>query len=280
MITFKRAAAISGVLASLSAQPALAASFSITLTYAAVNTLSVSQTAIIEAAADYWESAITDYKPGVTLSGITVNVQTVTVDGKGKGLAAAATTATSVRGGTRYATAGVMLFDEADLVSLENKGKLDDVALHELAHAIGFGTLWDDNGLYDASTGVVNTATSGQYTGAAALAAYQSEYDPTATFVPVEKNGGAGTADAHWDETWMGGAAALLTGYLSLAASAAEPYVTQTTIASFEDLGYLVALEKATSTPVAPPAVPLPPAGALLLASFGAIGVLRRRSKR
>ena len=80
--------------------------------------------------------------------------------------------------------------------------------------------------------------------GAAALAAYQSEYDPAATFVPVDIVSGVGTRDSHWSENWAGGAPALMTGFLN-----APTYVTQTTIASFEDLGYQVALARATSSP-------------------------------
>lgn len=36
-------------------------------------------------------------------------------------------------------TAGVMLFDTADVEILENTGNFDTVVLHEMAHVIGFG---------------------------------------------------------------------------------------------------------------------------------------------
>jgi len=76
---------------------------------------------------------------------------------------------------------------------------------HEIGHALGIGTLWEDNEVYndgDGGTGNRTLAggTPGQYMGAAALAAYQVEFDLTATFVPVELDGGPGTANGHWNE--------------------------------------------------------------------------------
>jgi hypothetical protein len=278
MLNFKFIAAAAGVLTAVIALPANAAGFSITLNY--VNAFTATQTSIIDAAANYWETAIVDYKAGVTLNGITLDVQTIVNDGVNGGLAAAGPTATALRAGTVYATQGVLLFDIADVGPLESKGKLIDVAVHEMAHALGLGTLWELNGLYDPSTGEVGTSTSGEYTGAAALAVYQSEYDPAATFVPVEKQFGTGTADAHWDESWAGGSAALMTGRLALGASSPPSYITETTIAAFDDLGYQVALTAAMATadiPIA--AVPAPPAALLLIASVGAFGAVRRRRR-
>ena len=41
---------------------------------------------------------------------------------------------------------------------------------------------------------------AGQYTGAAALDAFKLEFNQLeATFVPVELDGGAGTANGHWN---------------------------------------------------------------------------------
>ena len=151
-----------------------------------------------------------------------------------------------------------MTFDSADLASLESSGSLEDVILHEMAHVLGFGTLWELNSLY--------TPDSGEYTGAFGLAAYQAEFNqPGATFVPIELGGGAGTAGGHWDEI-DGGAGLtgitdgsgndmrdeLMTGWLN-----PNPFISNTTRMSFMDLGYTVS------------AVPVPAAVWLFISGFG-----------
>ena len=52
--------------------------------------------------------------------------------------------------------------------------------------------------------------------------------------IPVEQDGGSGTAGSHWDEeTFVN---ELLTGYLD----DGRNYLTEMSIASFADLGYVV----------------------------------------
>jgi len=80
------------------------------------------------------------------------------------------------------------------------------VIIHEIGHALGIGTLWELNEVYndgnpDTSSGrTLQGGIPGQYVGAHALAAYQAEFDPGATFIPVELDGGDGTAHGHWNE--------------------------------------------------------------------------------
>lgn len=127
---------------------------------------------------------------------------------------------------------------------------------HEIGHALGIGTLWEDNGLY--TDGVVNpnregSGSPGQFNGPAALAAFQAEFDPGASFVPVELNGSGGTAHGHWNEAdsaLFGDAGSaiiaisgpgtglsmddeLMTGSLS-----SPNWISNTTIASLYDLGF------------------------------------------
>lgn len=84
-------------------------------------------------------------------------------------------------------------------------GPLDPIVVrHEIGHALGIGTLWEDNEVYnDGNAGTGNRTlaggTPGQYTGANALAAYQDEFDTGATFIPIELDGGGGTAHGHWN---------------------------------------------------------------------------------
>ncbi|QTN32834.1 hypothetical protein HZ994_11000 [Akkermansiaceae bacterium] len=75
---------------------------------------------------------------------------------------------------------------------------------HEIGHALGIGTLWEDNEVYNDGIGgnhnrTATVGTPGQYIGANGLSIYQSEFDPTAAFIPIERDGGPGTADGHWN---------------------------------------------------------------------------------
>lgn len=192
------------------------------------------------AAESFWESVITGYQAGISITGLTIDASVSAIDGAGGILGQAGPTFGTNQGGYLLVTEGVMQFDVADVAGLVSGGAMTEVIMHEMAHVIGFGTVWDYNGLYN---------TPGQYTGAAGLAMYQAEFNkPGATFVPVELGGGPGTAGGHWNEV-DGGAGAtgitdgfgrdmgneLMTGWLN-----SPTFVSMTTIASFEDLGYTV----------------------------------------
>lgn len=218
-----RILALAAILNFFAATTASAFSLDINLTG-----FTTSQEAIITQAENYWESVITGYQTGITgISAISIDASSTYIDGSGGILGQAGPTWGFFEGGYLFASDGIMDFDSADISALEAAGTLYDVIVHELAHIIGFGTLWTYNGVYVDDTG--------EYTGAAALAAYQAEFDPTATFVPVELDGGDGTANAHWDESIDPNE--LMTGWLN-----SPTYVSNTTIASFIDIGYTVNL--------------------------------------
>jgi hypothetical protein len=186
------------------------------------------------------------------------------------------------QGGYVLATQGVMQFDLADLAALEVNGVLLTVITHEMAHVMGFGTLWEYNSVY------VNG--SGQYTGANALAAYQAEFDPSATFVPVELGGGPGTANGHWDEVDGGVVGGddgltgitnswgddmgfeLMTGWLN--STGDQPaFISNTTVQSFVDIGYTVSVSL-------PASVPEPATVWLLGIGLAGISLSTRRRRR
>ncbi len=197
------------VLNFLAVSSAFAFSFGINLTFDSSYT--TSQQGIFNNAANYWESVITGYQPGYTgVDGISIDVGTISAaesDGAYGLLGKGGWTTYHAEGGGQYFTeTGMMEYDVPDITLLENAGSLYDVAVHEIAHVLGFGTWWNYNDV-DYVDG------SGQYFGAAALAAYQAEFDPSATFVPVELDGSDGTKDGHWDESI--GANELMTGWMN-----------------------------------------------------------------
>ena len=224
------------------------AAFSIQLNYLTPPT--PGEQAAFDQAKATWESVITDYKPLVTLTGITINASFPYIDGTGMTLGQAGPTALTLQRGSIYATAGKMEFDSADAESLVAAGKFSQVVLHEMGHVLGIGTLWKSNHLY--------VADSGEYTGVAGLQAYNTEFDQSAAFVPVELGGSSGTANGHWDEVDGGGANTgivsnithrdmryeLMTGWLN-----SPTFMSTLTRASMIDLGYQAVLpEPATLT--------------------------------
>ncbi len=241
-----------------------AATFDINLNF--TGGLTASQQTIFSQAESYWESVITGYMPNITLSSLDIDAAGTNIDGSGGILGSAGPNTITTQAGFILATSGSMEFDTADLANLESNGQLYDVIRHEIAHVIGFGTLWTQNHLYTNGTG--------QYTGAAGLAAWRNEFDATAAYVPVELGGGGGTANGHWNEVDQGSGLTgitdalnrdmryeLMTGWLN-----SPVFVSNTTLMSFEDLGYTV--------------VPLP--GTIVLLGAGLLwfmGIRKRRNR-
>ena len=236
--------------------PAFAYSFGLDLTFDSSYT--ASQQVIFNNAAGYWESVITGYQPGSTgVDGVSIHVGTISAaDSDGEyGLLGWGGWDTYVTEevGQYFTATGSMEYDVPDIARLESENTLFSVAVHEIAHVLGFGTFWE----YDSD--INYTDGSGEYYGAAALAAYRAEFDPLAAFVPVELEGGDGTANGHWDESI--GKHELMTGWID-----APTFTSNTTLASFVDLGYTIS------------AVPLP-AAAWLFGSglLGLVGWSRRK---
>jgi len=136
---------------------------------------------------------------------------------------------------------GLMRFDEADIEAIEAEGLLSDVIVHEMGHILGFGTVWVDLGLLaDPTSG---GGTDPHFTGQQALTAFNSVggagYTASAK-VPVEDTGGPGTPDSHWRESVFGNE--LMTGFVD-----PQNPLSRVTVASLDDLGYLVNLSGADS---------------------------------
>jgi len=165
-------------------------------------------------AATYWEGFITGYRDGVTRSYVW-EVDSFSEASMG-GLVLLGSAGprdlffSDVVGDANTSNGRFILAGNgfAEFNTHPDAGALNPLTIrHELGHSLGIGTLWEDNEVY--SDGVVGNSnrtlaggTAGEYVGAAGLSAFRSEFSlPAATFVPVELDGGGGTAHGHWNET-------------------------------------------------------------------------------
>lgn len=197
--------------------------------------LTPSQQAIFAQAEQIWEQIIIGDLPDVgPIDDVLIVASGVNIDGVNGTLGQAGPT--DLRDdGSFLPYAGVMEFDTADLAALEASGQLLDVILHEMAHVLGFGTIWDLKGvLADAGTN------DPRYTGAQATAEYNTIFSQNGTSIPVENTGGPGTADAHWRESVFDNE--LMTGYLDPGVN--NP-ISRVTVAQWADLGYEVNINNA-----------------------------------
>ncbi|MEM7682607.1 MAG: hypothetical protein AAF288_11680 [Planctomycetota bacterium] len=147
-----------------------------------------------ESAIDYWAAQITGYAgytPGDLPILFTVNFEFEVGDPLGVVAFASGGGPRTLVTGQRIPTNGSMTIDSTDIDFLADTFLLEPVIRHELGHILGMDPQWWGlNGHY--------TRGSGRYLGPEAIAAYQAEYDPTATFVPVQLVEPG--PEAHWPE--------------------------------------------------------------------------------
>ena len=192
-------------------------------------------------AADYFTTVITGdigntmlYR-GKIVDDVYITAEVKNIDGAGGILGQAGPLA--IRTANELTVAGMMEFDVADAATYLAEGLWQAIVTHEMMHVLGFGTLWN----YGA-----NPLQSGeQYTGAAGLAAYrEATGNPSAAFIPVETDGGSGTAFGHWDETALNNE--LMTGFINTdnnPATTNDNYLSEFSVMSLADLGYQVAYQ-------------------------------------
>ncbi|MGF1499748.1 MAG: proprotein convertase P-domain-containing protein [Elainellaceae cyanobacterium] len=195
--------------------------------------LSPRQQIAFASAAQRWSEIITgDLTPamldGEQIDDVLIEAQGINIDGPDRILGQAGPT--FLRPVSNLPIKGIMSFDSADLDRLEADDSLEDVILHEMAHVLGFGTLWSRMNLI-VGAGTVNPT----FVGNNAMREYAALTDRTVpTPVPVANTGGPGTRDGHWREVVFGNE--LLTGFIS---GFFRP-ISRTSVAAFEDMGYEV----------------------------------------
>jgi len=240
------------------------AGFDINIIYNDVPT--AGELAAFTAAEATWEGLIQGYQiDDIAHTTVTINVDLDPIDGVNGVLGSAGPTfaklnllQNAVTPTFVYTDEGDMLFDTADTTALITAGLFDEVILHEIGHVLGVGILWSGADVGFPGRQEMYVFGSGQYTGAAGLAAYNAEFGQSGAFVPVELGGGGGTANAHWNEGDGGGLTGivssiepgpfndfryeLMTGWLNTQ----NTFMSTLTKQSMVDLGYLIVPEPAT----------------------------------
>jgi hypothetical protein len=153
---------------------------------------------------------------------------------------------------------GGMVFDIADLDNLDQLGLLDEVAVHEMGHVLGYGTIWDYLGLLENPSDPDRGGTVGadaHFPGTSAVWAFDRAGGDDYTAgdkVPVENNAaayGSGSLDSHWRESLF--ETELMTPTLN--AHVTNP-LSRVSLASMLDLGFLVTFAAADSYALPGPA--------------------------
>lgn len=195
--------------------------------------LTQTQRAVFETAAARWAEVIVGDLPTATVEGETIDdvlieAKGASIDGPGGVLGQAGPT--FVRNGSLLPVKGIMEFDVGDLARMESDGSLLDVIIHEMGHVLGLGTLWNLKGL------LVNSGTANPlFAGFNSMREFSVLANrPAPTPVPVANTGGPGTREGHWRESVFG--SELMTGFLD----PGDNPLSRMSIASFEDLGYIV----------------------------------------
>ncbi len=181
-------------------------------------------------------------KRGANIDDLLLMVRSDSIDGEGGALARAGPcfirTSDTDPGRPPLPLAGGMVVDTADVGG--SGGALEEIVIHEIAHVLGFGGLWnvqggDNTGPYQLREG--SDTDDPFFTGPFAidrfLAIGGSGYDGEP--VPVANQGGDGTRNAHWRESVFG--TELMTGFIN---PSVDNPLSVVSIASLADQYYAV----------------------------------------
>ena len=144
-----------------------------------------------------------------------------------------------VRSNSKLPAISSIRLDQDD-VSRISTSDLENLVLHEMAHALGFSAaVWGDLGLLNnpASGGTSDPLPDTHFDGAKAIAAFDSAGGASYTGekVPVENMGGSGAVNSHWRTSVFGGELMVATF-----ASGRQYPLSAITVQSMADIGYPV----------------------------------------
>ena len=239
------------------------------------------QKQLFGAAETFWESVLTGFQ-GVAAPVYHIEAYMTDADGPYDILAFAAANTIVTEGSFQRAIDGYMQFDSADFGPggqfAADEDLFLDSAIHEIGHALGFGSdILDFNDLLQTTGG----ATS--YIGAKGLAEFNTANGTNVTSLAMEPGGG------HWAECWIDIAKNLPCAtdkndqeLMTPLAFDGIATLNAATIGVFRDIGYTtvdpreILLPAASSVPSVS-AVPLPASAWLILGGLGSLGFMRRR---
>lgn len=175
-------------------------------------------------------SAFVGFPPAVdgTLDDIVIEVALAPIDGPGGILGQAGPQ--FVRTEDFLTLSGVMFFDVDDLDFLESLDLFEEVIVHEMGHVLGIGTLWNTVPFGFDRTLLEGSLSNPYFSGHKANVFWNAEGGTG--LLPIEADGGPGTAFGHWDEATLNNE--LMTGFLNLG----ENPLSRITAGSMRDLGY------------------------------------------
>lgn len=146
-------------------------------------------------------------------------------DGRG-GTLANATPLDLRKDGTKLPWLGITGIDPADT----DPQLLEATLLHEFGHALGLSRgVWERNNL------VLSLTDGPLYVGLNAVREFNTIYGENVRGIPLEKNGGEGTASTHWSEDLM--KEELMTGFLL---QGTRMPLSKITVGALADIGYTV----------------------------------------
>ena len=179
-----------------------------------------------------------------------IYVQLTSVDGEGGLLGLAGVI--FKRSPSNLPLLSAMILDTDDLDDFTTVA-FQDLVMHEIGHALGFGTVWEDldllkNPSLDFFGDPITPAPDTHFSGVKAISAFNSAGGAsyTGAKVPVEnEEGGSGTRDGHWRNSVIG-PNELMDGFGDPAQTTSDP-LSLITIESMADLGYTVDVTQADS---------------------------------